>query len=60
MRRSKIAVLAIAALGLASATAASSVGAIPERQQWRIALTTNREGDSEIYSMNPDGTSPAG
>ena len=23
---------------------------------WRIALTTNREGDSEIYSMNADGS----
>ena len=33
-----------------------STAASTAKAPWRIALTSNREGDSEIYSMNADGT----
>jgi len=48
-------VVALVALGIASLTAVSA-GAGPPRAAWRIALTTNREGDSEIYVMDAVGT----
>ena len=35
---------------------AGSLGASPGKAPWRIALSSDREGDSEIYSMNADGT----
>src|SRR6059036_3080944 len=44
----------LAALVLLGATRAS--GAAHGAATWKIALTSNREGDSEIYSMNADGT----
>ena len=46
------------ALSLAAlvAVAAGSSAARPAKAPWRIALTSNREGDSEIYAMNADGT----
>jgi Tol biopolymer transport system component len=36
---------------LVAGTAASSAG-----PRWKIGLTSNREGDSEIYTMNADGS----
>ena len=33
-----------------------SLAASPTEQRWKLALTSNREGDSEIYSMNANGT----
>jgi TolB protein len=44
----------LVALGTLAVVAAA--GGAPTAAKWRIALTTNREGDSEIYSMNADGT----
>ena len=55
MHRTKIVVLSLTGLALLAA-AAGSVAASPAKTPWRIALTTNREGDSEIYSMNADGS----
>jgi TolB protein len=55
MKLSKPVVVSLAALGLVAA-AAGSIAASPAKAPWRIALTTNREGDSDIYSMNADGT----
>lgn len=49
MRRIGIAVL-LAGL------AAGSVHAATASAPWRIALTTDRAGDSDIYAMNADGT----
>ena len=48
-----LALLAVTAL-LAGATRATAK--TPVEKTWRIALTSNREGDSEIYAMNADGT----
>ena len=48
MHRTKIVVLSLTGLALLAA-AAGSVAASPAKTPWRIALTTNREGDSEIY-----------
>ena len=41
-----------AAVLVAAATARAPEGAAT----WKIALTTDREGDSEIYSLNANGT----
>ena len=38
------------------ASAGASAAAMP-KSAWTIALTSNREGDSEIYSMGADGSS---
>jgi TolB protein len=54
MGRSTIAVVAVAALALAGF---GTVAASPAKAPWRIALTSNREGDSEIYVVNSDGAS---
>ena len=35
----------------------ASVGSTAAKSSWRLALTSNREGDSEIYSMGADGSS---
>jgi TolB protein len=42
----------VALVGTALLAAATASGAA----KWKIALTSNREGDSEIYSMYADGT----
>jgi Tol biopolymer transport system component len=55
MHRTKIAAVSVAGLALV-APAVGSVAKTPVERAWKIALTTNREGDSEIYSMNADGT----
>lgn len=55
MRLWKLAVLALTALALASA-AAGGLPASPSAASWQILLTSNREGDSEIYRVNADGS----
>jgi Tol biopolymer transport system component len=55
MHRTRIVALSAAALVVA-APAAGSVAQTPVQRAWKIALTTNREGDSEIYSMSSNGT----
>ena len=54
MRRTRIA-LVLASLALLTA-AVGTIAAAPAKAPWRIALTTDREGDSDIYAMNADGT----
>jgi TolB protein len=54
MRRIRIAVL-LAGLALLTA-AVGTIAAAPAKAPWRIALTTDREGDSDIYTMNANGT----
>jgi len=54
MHRAKLAVASLAGLAL-FAPAAGSVATTPVERTWRIALTSNRQGDSEIYSMNSNG-----
>jgi TolB protein len=54
MRRIRIAVL-LAGFALLTA-AVGTIAAAPAKAPWRIALTTNREGDSDIYVMNANGT----
>jgi hypothetical protein len=51
-----------AALGIAAlvVTATATSGAARIESPWRIAFTNNREGDSEIYSMNANGTGAGG
>jgi Tol biopolymer transport system component len=39
-----------------AAGATATQGMARNGLMWRVALTSNREGDSEIYSMNPDGS----
>src|SRR5215210_8795179 len=46
----------ITVAALVTLAAATASGAAERGATWKIALTTNREGDSEIYSMNADGT----
>jgi TolB protein len=41
---------------LLSAFVAQAIEARVPKEPWRIALTSNREGDSEIYAMNADGS----
>jgi Tol biopolymer transport system component len=53
MNRLKLVVLPLVGLAV---LAAGSVAASPAKAPWRIALTSDREGDSEIYAMNADGT----
>ena len=53
MERTKLLLLSLAALALVYVGA---VAAAPAKAPWRIALTTNRAGDSDIYSMGADGT----
>jgi Tol biopolymer transport system component len=55
MNRTRLAALSAATLALLS-VAAGSLQASPAKAPWRILLTSNREGDSEIYGMNADGT----
>jgi Tol biopolymer transport system component len=55
MHRTTIVVLSAASLALLS-LAAGSLQASTAKSPWRILLTSDREGDSEIYSMNADGT----
>src|SRR5207249_956613 len=45
------AAVAVAGLGVAAASAARSLPV-----QGKIAFSSNRSGDSEIYVMNPDGS----
>jgi TolB protein len=54
MRRIRIA-LVLASLALLTA-AVGSIAAAPAAGPWRIALTTDRQGDSDIYAMDADGT----
>jgi Tol biopolymer transport system component len=54
MRRIRIA-LVLASLALLTA-AVGTITAAPAKAPWRIALTTDRQGDSEIYAMDADGT----
>jgi len=54
MRRIRIA-LVLASLALLTA-AVGSIAAAPATGPWRIALTTDRQGDSDIYAMDADGT----
>jgi Tol biopolymer transport system component len=54
MRCAKITAFLLTGLALVASPAASVV-ASPAQAPWRIALTSDREGDSEIYSMNTDG-----
>ena len=54
MRRIRIA-LVLASLALLTA-AVGTIAAAPAKAPWRIALTTDRQGDSEIYAMDADGT----
>jgi TolB protein len=56
MHRTKIVVLPLTALALLALAAAGSTSAKPSKTQWKILLTSNREGDSEIYSLNADGS----
>jgi Tol biopolymer transport system component len=55
MHRSKIVVLSLTGLALLAA-AAGSVAASPAKAPWKITLSSDREGDSAIYSMNADGS----
>jgi TolB protein len=55
MRRKRTLVLLLIGLILFSVMA-GSIGARPAKKAWRIVLTSDREGDSEVYSMNADGT----
>jgi Tol biopolymer transport system component len=55
MHRLTIVVLSLTGLALI-AGAAGSVAASPAKGPWKILLTTNREGDSEVYSVNADGS----
>ena len=55
MHRLKLVVLSLAGLALL-AGAAGSTAASPAKAQWKLLLTTNRQGDSELYAMNADGT----
>ena len=54
MRRIRIAVV-LACLALLTA-AVGTIAAAPAKAPWRIALTTDREGDSDVYAMNADGS----
>jgi Tol biopolymer transport system component len=56
MRRTKVIAFLLTGFPLVAA-APGSVAASPAKSPWRIALTSDREGDSEIYSMNADGRS---
>ena len=53
MDRLKVVIFSLSGLALAAA-AAGTIAASPQ-PPWRIALSSNR-GDSEIYSMNADGS----
>jgi TolB protein len=55
MHRTKIVVVSLTGLALLAA-AAGSVAASSANAPWRIFLTSNREGDSEMYSMNAEGS----
>ena len=56
MHRSKIVVLSATAVALL-AVAAGPLGASTAQQaRWTILLSSDREGDSELYSVNADGT----
>ena len=55
MHRLMIVVLSLTGLALL-VVAAGSVAPSSAKAPWKILLTSNREGDSEIYSMNPDGS----
>jgi Tol biopolymer transport system component len=45
----------LALVSVALLATVSSAAARPSAAQWRILLTSNREGDSEIYSVRADG-----
>jgi TolB protein len=47
--------LAVVLGAVASAAVVATAGAAPA-STWRVTLTTNRAGDSDIYSMNANGT----
>ena len=49
-------VLAFWLAGPSRASVGSTAAGMP-KSSWRLALTSNREGDSEIYSMGADGSS---
>ena len=55
MRRIQLIVVSLGGLALLAA-AAGSVAASSAQAPWKILLTSNREGDSELYSVNADGT----
>ena len=55
MQSTRLFGLALAAVVLLTAVASAAARPGPV-QQWRILLTSDREGDSEIYSIRADGT----
>jgi TolB protein len=48
--------LGLALAGIVLLAAVGSAAARTGKEQWRILLTSNREGDSEIYSVRADGS----
>src|SRR5262245_2802977 len=56
MHHSKLIAVSLGGIALLAA-AARSTAARRGKAPWKIALNSNREGDSEIYSMNADGSS---
>ena len=55
--KSTIGVLSLAvAVGAMLLSVPAGSAKTPVQRAWKIALTSNRQGDSEIYSMNADGT----
>ena len=56
MQRTRVILLSLAGLALLAVAAGSTAARTPELGRWRIALASNREGGSVIYSMNADGT----
>ena len=48
--------LGLALAGVALLVAVTSAAARPGAAQWRILLSSDREGDSELYSVNANGT----
>jgi len=48
--------LGIAATAIAVAAAASPASAAPPGSNGKVVFISDRDGDDEIFSMNPDGT----
>ena len=58
MQSTRLFGLALASVALLAAV--TSAAARPGAAQWRILLTSDREGDSEIYSVAPTGAARRG
>jgi Tol biopolymer transport system component len=54
--RTRVILLSLAGLAVLGLIAGPATARTPEAARWRIALTSNREGDSEIYVVNSDGS----